>query len=305
MSFDLTPGDDLRQILDAAQAMLDSHYPVARLQEGMGGDDLGPLEDFGAFALGLPEDAGGAGFSIVEEAHLHVALGRHLVGPGALASAIARRLDAGVTACIGVASNGTWTLVDPEGADHAVIRVDGGFGLSPVTDPKTTAPLGAGLPVAKMARTGTNRPVDADLARLLAAAQLLGVATGARDLAVDYAKIREQFGQPIGTFQAIKHHAANMTLGIEMVSALLDMAAIALCDGHPDAGFQVAALTRLAPRVALENARTGIQIHGGIGFSAEANAHLFLKQAHVLAQFIGPADLLSLPAPLAPYGDNA
>ncbi|EAQ12851.1 acyl-CoA dehydrogenase-like protein [Maritimibacter alkaliphilus HTCC2654] len=305
MSFDLTPGEDLRQILDAAQAMLDSHYPVARLQEGMGGDDLDPLEDFGAFALALPEDAGGAGFSIVEEAHLHVALGRHLVGPGALASAIARRLDAGVTACIGVASNGTWTLVDPEGADHAVIRVDGGFGLSPVTDPKTTAPLGAGLPVAKMARTGTNRPVDADLARLLAAAQLLGVATGARDLAVDYAKIREQFGQPIGTFQAIKHHTANMTLGIEMVSALLDMAAIALCDGHPDAGFQVAALTRLAPRVALDNARTGIQIHGGIGFSAEANAHLFLKQAHVLAQFIGPADLLSLPAPLAPYGDNA
>lgn len=305
MSFDLTPGEDLRQILDAAQAMLDSHYPVARLQEGMGGDDMTPLEDFGAFALALPEDAGGAGFSIVEEAHLHVALGRHLVGPGALATAIARRLDAAVTACIGVAGDGTWTLIDPEGADHAVIRVDGGFGLSPVTDPKTTAPLGAGLPVAKMARTGTNRPVDADLARLLAAAQLLGVATGARDLAVDYAKIREQFGQPIGTFQAIKHHAANMTLGIEMVSALLDMAAIALCDGHPDAGFQVAALTGLAPRVALDNARTGIQIHGGIGFSAEANAHLFLKQAHVLAQFIGPADLLSLPAPLAPYGDNA
>ena len=154
-------------------------------------------------------------------------------------------------------------------------------------------------------KVGNRGPIVADLARLLAAAQLLGVATGARDLAVDYAKIREQFGQPIGTFQAIKHHTANMTLGIEMVSALLDMAAIALYDGHPDAGFQVAALTRLAPRIALDNARTGIQIHGGIGFSAEANAHLFFKQAHVLAQFIGPADLLSLPAPLTPYGGNA
>ncbi|MEC7764890.1 MAG: acyl-CoA dehydrogenase family protein [Pseudomonadota bacterium] len=303
MSFDLTPGDDLRQIIDAAQAMLDSHYPVARLQEGMGGDDLSPLEEFGAFALALPEDAGGAGFTLVEEAHLHVALGRHLVGPAALATAIARRLDAGVTACIGIEGDGPWTLIDPAGADHAVVRVEGGFGLAPIAEPDAADALGAGLPAAKMARAGANRPVDADLARLLTAAQLLGVATGARDLAVDYAKIREQFGQPIGTFQAIKHHAANMTLGIESVSALLDVAAIALRDGHADAGFQIAALTRLAPRVALENARIGVQIHGGIGFSAEANAHLYLKQAHALRQFIGAGDIMAHAAPLAPYDE--
>ncbi|MGR3363283.1 MAG: hypothetical protein ACU0CY_03795 [Maritimibacter harenae] len=94
MSFDLTPGEDLRQILDAAETMLGTHYPVARMGEGQV-DDLAPLEDFGAFALAVAEDDGGAGFSLVEEAQLHVALGRHLVTPRALATAVARRLDAG------------------------------------------------------------------------------------------------------------------------------------------------------------------------------------------------------------------
>lgn len=304
MSFDLTPGEDLRQIVDAAQTLLDSHYPVARLQDGMGGDDLTPLEEFGAFALALPEDSGGAGFTLVEEAHLHVAFGRHLVGPSALGTAIARRLDGGVTACLGIAGDAAWTLIDPKGTDHAVVRVEGGFGLSPVGESDPVVSLGAGLPIAKMERAGTTRPVDGDLTRLLTAAQLLGIATGARDLAVDYAKIREQFGQPIGTFQAIKHHAANMTLGIEMISAQLDMAAIALRDGHADAAFQIAALTRLAPRVALDNARTGIQMHGGIGFSAEAEAHLYLKQAHALVQFIGSVDILTETAPLSPYEEE-
>ena len=124
---------------------------------------------------------------------------------------------------------------------------------------------------------------------------------GAADLAVDYAKTREQFGRPIGSFQAIKHHAADMAMGVEQVSALIDMAAIALRDGHDDARFQLAALARLAPRVALANARTGIQIHGGIGFSAEADAQLYLKQAHLLRQFLGADDLMEAAAPLTPY----
>ena len=80
----------------------------------------------------------------------------------------------------------------------------------------------------------------------------------------------------------------------------LDMAAIALRDDAEDAAFQIAALTRLAPRIALETARLGIQIHGGIGFSAEADAHHYLKQAHLLGLCLGRTDLLALPAPMAP-----
>ena len=121
-------------------------------------------------------------------------------------------------------------------------------------------------------------------------------------LAVTYAQTREQFGRPIGGFQAIKHHCANMALGVEMLDAQLDFAAITLRDGLPDAGFQIAALTRLAPRTALSVARSGIQIGGGMGFSGEGDAHLYLKQAHVLGALIGRPDLLSLTAPMAPHG---
>ncbi|MCB1133405.1 MAG: acyl-CoA dehydrogenase, partial [Verrucomicrobiae bacterium] len=126
------------------------------------------------------------------------------------------------------------------------------------------------------------------------------IAEGARDLAVAYAGVRRQFGRQIGSFQAIKHHCANMAIGVEMVSAQLDMAAIAVRDGREDAAFQTAALARLAPRVALQNARLCIQIHGGIGFSAEADVQLFLKQAHLLRNYLGATDFLSLPSPMFP-----
>ena len=97
------------------------------------------------------------------------------------------------------------------------------------------------------------------IADVLVSAQLLGVAETTRDLAVSYAKVRHQFGRPIGAFQAIKHHCANMAMAAEMLSSQLGMAAIAERDARDDAAFQVAALTRLAPRTALANARTCIR----------------------------------------------
>lgn len=303
MTLDLTPSDDLRQIRDAAQSMLDQHYPVARLRDGDGVDPMAPLAEFGAFVLALPEDAGGAGFSLVEEAALHVDLGRHLLSPTALATAVAMRMthDASAEVCAGAGP----LLIAPGDATHALIR-DDGLALVALagTAPRPEPGLGHGRPVARLdtppAPLARATPQVALLHDLLCAAQLLGVATGARDLAVAYARTREQFGRPIGSFQAIKHHCANMTIAAEMLSAQLDMAAIALRDGRDDAAFQVAALARLAPRIALDNARTGIQIHGGIGFSAEADAQLYLKQAHVLRQLLIAPDLLAEPAPMAP-----
>jgi alkylation response protein AidB-like acyl-CoA dehydrogenase len=135
---------------------------------------------------------------------------------------------------------------------------------------------------------------------LLVSAQLLGVATAARDLAVAYAKVRTQFGRPIGGFQAVKHHCANMAVAVEKLSALLDMAAIAVRDGCDDAAFQTAALARLVPRIALANARLCIQIHGGIGFSAEASPQLYLKHAHLLRHLLTGGRILDHDATLAP-----
>ncbi|WP_163025836.1 acyl-CoA dehydrogenase family protein [Chachezhania antarctica] len=323
MSFDLTPTDDLRQILDAAQTMLDTHYPVARLRTDGQTDPMEPLAEFGTFLLALPEDAGGAGFSVVEEALLHVSFGRHLVSPSALAMAIAARiaLDAGrddlaagigggqITVCTAIAAPDGPLLCEPAGTTYALVVADDGLTLRPL-DGATQAPvtsMGHGRSMTRLTALpdpSTDLRAKVETARLhtlLCAAQLLGIATGARDLAVDYAMTREQFGRPIGSFQAIKHHCADMAIGVEMLSAQLDMAAIAARDGADDAAFQIAALACLAPRIALENARTGIQIHGGIGFSAEADAQLYLKQAHVLRHCLLAGDLLSLPAPMAPF----
>ncbi|MCB1464115.1 MAG: hypothetical protein KDJ90_17245 [Nitratireductor sp.] len=322
MSYDLTPGEELTHILYAAQSLLDANYPLDRLRDSAHVDGMAPLADFGAFLLSLPEESGGAGFSALEEAHLHAALGRHLLAPTALASTLAARiaLETGrdglaqaiasgeTRVCAGVSTRNDHFLFEPDGAAMAVIRTDDGLNLVGLKDAEMepATAMGHGRPLSRLKdvrSVGNGFKADEETARLhalLTSAQLLGVARAARDLAVDYAGTREQFGRPIGSFQAIKHHCANMAIGVEMVSAQLDMAAIAVRDGREDAAFQTAALARLAPRVALQNARLCIQIHGGIGFSAEADVQLFLKQAHLLRNYLGATDFLSLPSPMFP-----
>ncbi|MFY0634026.1 MAG: hypothetical protein JXQ91_09435 [Vannielia sp.] len=318
MSFSLDPTEDQTQILDAARTMLAEHYPTERLRDRPRRDDMGPLAAFGAFALALPEDSG---FTLLEEALLHVALGRHLLSPASLAMPLAVRLAAetdraelagqiaGGEVCVAAALGSADGLLLLDGAEASLaLRLD-------TTTPelldltgherREAKAMGHHIPLHRCALpapgpNATGSPQTALVAQVLIAAQLLGVAEGARDLAVDYAGTREQFGRPIGAFQAIKHRCANMKLATEMLSAQLDMAAISLRDAHEDAAFQCAALARLAPRLAMENARACVQIHGGIGFSAEADAQLFVKQAHILSRLCPAANMLAPAAPMAP-----
>ncbi|MDF0599603.1 acyl-CoA dehydrogenase [Psychromarinibacter sp. C21-152] len=321
MTCDLNRTDDQRQILDAATAMLAAHYPVARLREPRT-DSMAALAEFGGFLLAASEEDGGAGFTLVEEALLHVRLGHHLVSPRAVAGALACRLAArqaepalaeriaagAAEVCPALPHGDGHLLIDAEGAALALAFEGRRLSLIELggTAPEPVAGLGhGGIATSRLAPGRGRRIAEGDdraclTADLLVSAQLLGIAEAARDLAVDYAQTRRQFGKPIGAFQAIKHHCANMGLQAEMLSAQLDMAAIAARDGRDDAAFQVAALRRLAPRAALFNTRTAIQVHGGIGFSAEADIHHYLKQAHVLIRLGEPAPLLDLPAALAP-----
>ena len=320
MSYDLNRNADQRQILDAAEAMLAGSYPLARLREGAS-DNLAEASGFGAFLLGLPEEQGGAGFGIVEEALVHVLFGRHLLTPRSLAAALAVRLAAssgddalmaaiatGETAVApAVRSGNGYLLIDPAQAGMALVFGAERLELVRIADAVPEAGLGHDLSIARMPANDGHAIAETDEARLLllssllVSAQLLGVAEAARDMAVEYAGIRRQFGSVIGSFQAIKHHCANMAVGTERISALLDMAALALSDGCEDAAFQVAALRRLAPKTALANASLCVQIHGGIGFSDEADAHRFVKQAHILGRLGEGQPLLDLPAPLAAF----
>lgn len=321
MSCNLNLSEDQHQIIDAAQSLLDEHFPVSRLRQ-KSREPLEAIAEFGGFSLALPEEIGGSGFTLVEEVLIHVLFGRHLVSTSALAASLgtrlaseanqntlAQRLASGdAQICAGVESEDGYLLFDATDASYALVWGDQRLQLMELHS-LTIQPLesmGHGRPLSRVQpnpQSICGKSVKSSLvhlADLLVSAQLLGIAEATRDLSVSYAAVREQFGRPIGSFQAIKHQCADMAIGAEMLSALLDMAAIAQHDGRGDAEFQTGALRRLAPKIAFANARQTIQIHGGIGFSAEADAHHFLKQVHILNQLGGHSDFMSLAAPLTP-----
>ena len=126
---------------------------------------------------------------------------------------------------------------------------------------------------------------------VLTAAQQLGLALGAIDLAVAYAKQREQFGKFIASFQAVKHMAADMLTKAEVARAAVYAAACALDDKSDEDPARAASVAKImAGEAALFAAKTGIQIHGGMGFTWEVNAQLFWKRACVLDTHYGNAD---------------
>jgi alkylation response protein AidB-like acyl-CoA dehydrogenase len=96
--------------------------------------------------------------------------------------------------------------------------------------------------------------------------------------------VREQFGKPIGSFQAIKQRCADMAVRQRLSWYQTSLACLKLAAGAEDAPLQVASAKLLAAEAAQENGRGCVQIHGGIGFQAECDAHWFLKRARVYDQ---------------------
>jgi 3-oxochol-4-en-24-oyl-CoA dehydrogenase len=128
------------------------------------------------------------------------------------------------------------------------------------------------------------RRVAVRIARALASANAVGVARACLEASIDYAKIRAQFGRTIGTFQAVKHHAANMLVQIELATAATWDAARQIDAGTADqADLASATAASLALDAAQFCARKNIQLHGGIGFTWEHEAHRFLRRAETLA----------------------
>jgi alkylation response protein AidB-like acyl-CoA dehydrogenase len=133
------------------------------------------------------------------------------------------------------------------------------------------------------------RPHATAIVRTLVAAEATGGALECVEVASGYAKVREQFGRPIGMFQAVKHHCANMLVRAELATAATWDAARAA--GDPLDQFELAAATALTLAVAAfaTNASMNIQVHGGIGFTWEHDAHLLLRRATTLEVLFNPA----------------
>ncbi|MDQ1697354.1 MAG: hypothetical protein QOJ03_2707, partial [Frankiaceae bacterium] len=132
-----------------------------------------------------------------------------------------------------------------------------------------------------------------ELTALLLSAEAAGVAAWCLATAVDYAKVREQFGRPIGQFQAVKHSCADMLAQVELARAAVWDAAGAYDDDTADApvrSLTVTVAVAVAVEAAVECAKSCIQVLGGIGFTWEHDAHLYLRRALVARQLLGAGD---------------
>jgi len=323
----LQPTEDQLQIVDAVAAFMAEQLPLSRLRhiapeaDAVTPEQWRQIVELGWLGLGLAEDHGGLGCTVVEEVLMFREFGRQ-VGPLDLLGSVlgarvaahagardvldqilsgsarvalalptsrpvraASRLD-GAVQLFG-ARSATYALLVDEGG--AVLTTTAGVALNHLPCIERPLSLAAAelqaRPVVAFVDASTD-PVDARMALLVSAMQV-GVAEGARDMAVAYAKERKQFGQPIGSFQAIKHLCSDMAVRCEEAAGQLFYAALSLRDRTADPAIEVPAATFIAARAALENVASCIQVHGGIGMTAELDAHWLLKRAHVLDQVVG------------------
>ncbi|GFG54504.1 acyl-CoA dehydrogenase [Mycolicibacterium agri] len=304
-----------------------AHAPAAarRIEQGdptAWREPYAGLAQLGLFGVALPEDAGGAGGTVddlcamVDEAAAAIVPGP--VATTALATLVVPSLHADLLEALasGQRTAGLALSADLEYADG---RVSGSAEYVLGADPEGVLLLpagddfvlvdatGAGVTVEALTPTDFSRPLarvvlaDAsaevlpvsgrrvtDLAATVLAAEAAGVARWTLQTATEYAKVREQFGKPIGSFQAIKHMCAEMLLRSEQVSvAAVDAARAA--GGSDDAQLSVAAAVAAAAGIDLarQNAKDCIQVLGGIGITWEHDAHLYLRRAYGISQFLG------------------
>src|SRR5712691_4141360 len=284
------------------------------------------LSELGWLGLHIPEEHGGSGFGLPELVIVIEELGR-AVAPGpfvptAVASAViaaigpadtqARYLpgmaDGSVVGAVALSGNVAVrggagygpagvvlgghladVLLIGVGEDVAVVEcaADGvAVEVPPNIDPTRRAAR-VTLDGAPAAVLPAGRRVLVNLARSILAAEAAGIARECTELASEYAKVRQQFGRPIGTYQAVKHHCANMLVATELATAAVWDAARAGQGLGDQLSYTAAIAATLAIAAAGQNAQLNIQVHGGIGFTWEHDAHLYLRRAAAIAAIIG------------------
>jgi alkylation response protein AidB-like acyl-CoA dehydrogenase len=125
---------------------------------------------------------------------------------------------------------------------------------------------------------------------LAVAAQLLGLADALLEKSVSYANVREQFGQPIGSFQALKHKLSNVLVDLEFARPMVYRAAYSMAEKHDGADLHVSMAKIYAGDVAHKAARTALQVHGAMGYSYEFELHLWMKRVWALMRSWGDGE---------------
>jgi alkylation response protein AidB-like acyl-CoA dehydrogenase len=366
MNLEVSP--EQRELRESVRRFLAERAPLPRVRELMDTTDAmdadvwrQAADQLGLQGIAIPEEYGGAGFSVAEQAIVLEELGGALYPGPYLASAVlaatallasddegARRdllpgiasgqtiatlaftedggswdLEGSESIRLTAAKNGDgWRLdghksfvLDGHGADLilavaatdtdpssapelSLFAVDGGAagGLSrralPTLDQtrRMARCEFSEVPARLIGSPGAARGVlehTLDVAAVALAAEQLGGAQRALDMAVGYAKVRQQFGRAIGSFQAIKHRCADLLLEVESLRSAVRYAAAAVAEGSPEVPVLASMLKAYASEVYSRVASENIQIHGGIGFTWEHDAHLYLKRAKASELFLG------------------
>ena len=260
------------------------------------------LVEMGLPGLLVPEAEGGLGLSLLDAVLIAAELGRAGVAePLADTALVAAPLLAkagGQEALLAAIASGEakialqhpvnpW-VADLDGASHLLSVKDGALllaernGAAELID--SVDPLRRlHAPVAASGTAVGSAEALLDHAALIAAAQLVGVADAMLEQATDYAKNRSQFGQPIGSFQAVKHHLATAVVKIEFAKPVIQRAAVALAEGAASAPVHVSHAKLAASDAAWAMSETAIQTHGAMGYTYEVDLHFWMKRAWALA----------------------
>jgi len=310
---DLDPSEDQRELQQMISRFSLDRFPADTVRDFAepGRFDRAAwreLAELGTFGIALPEADGGVGLRWIDTVLVHETLGAALTPGPLLAATLAAGLVPGVLegsvvpAIVERPTHGPAIIEHLSVADVLlVIEADGVRLVDPTTldaqllveptDPATPVSLVRDLPVGELIADTATADRLRLLGSLLASAQLVGNAEGSTALAVNYANEREQFGRLIGSFQGLKHLLADCFARTEVARSAVWAAGV-LVD-EPEAGDlrrAVAGARVLAGRAATENGKTCVQVHGGMGFTWEVDAHLFLKRAWVLETAFGSID---------------
>lgn len=309
----VAPTEDHLEIVETVHELLAQHCSADTVRRAW---DEGPpldlwhqLADVGVLAALVPEELGGSG---LDESFLYLLAVE--MGYAAVPLPVLETMCLGplLVACAAegwdsVTTDGamaTWGDPDllPWGneATLAVARVEDGLRWAEGR-PERSPTIDRGRPLAVCRGLGDALPVSADQRALLEAratvavtGALVGLARRMLDLAVEYTRNREQFGRPIGAFQAVKHHLADTAVAIEFADPVGLAAGWHLAEygpAAPETMREVAAAKLLASRAATVAARKTLQVHGAMGYTTEYDLHLYMKRAWALTGEHGtPAD---------------
>lgn len=331
--WNILPSEDETMIAASVREFLDAELPLERLRpkpvkQVEWAAVRAEMAQLGWFGVGLSEECGGSGLGLVEEMLIQREFGRAVASLSTLGIVIAGHVcaaggnaelaaDFAAGSCsVGVAllrGDGTALVFDWQRGDPIVAWNETGVGLFP-SEAFAGVEQGECIDDSLSMHTGAFALGKAihwvpsgyasllPRIRVLLAAALSGLADRACELTVDYAKIREQFGVAIGSFQAVKHRCADMGVRARLAWYQTCVASLKFTSASEDAGLQIGSALLLAAKAAHENGRAGVQMHGAIGFQAECDIHWFMKRAHVYEQLGGGRQgiaRLVLEAPLA------